>query len=144
MYCTLDDLKAQVSEAVLVELTDDEGTGQVDQARVDAAITAATDEINGYCQARYPVPFDPVPGFIRKLAVDIALYNLFSRRGYNDQAEEGGDKAIIDRYRAAVRTLENIAKGVVTLGVPNPPPATDGTDIRSNPRIFSRERLEGF
>ena len=47
MYCTLDDLKAQVDEAVLVHLTDDEGAGVLNQVRVDAAIAAATAEILG-------------------------------------------------------------------------------------------------
>jgi phage gp36-like protein len=141
MYCTLDDLKAQAPEQVLVHLSDDEGIGQINQARVDAAIAAATDEINGYCQARYPVPFEPVPGFIRKLAADIALYNLFARRGYD---EESADKAVVDRYRAAVRTLENIARGLVTLGAPEPAPAAEGLDVRSRERVFSREKLEGF
>jgi phage gp36-like protein len=141
MYCTLDDLKAQVPERVLIELTDDEGLGMVNQTRVDAAITAATDEINGYCQARYPVPFNPVPGFIKKLAVDIALYNLFARRGYD---EESADKSIVDRYKAAIRALENIARGLVTLGAPEPAPAAEGMDVRSSERVFSRGSLEGF
>jgi len=140
MYCTLDDLKAQVQERVLIELTDDEGLGAANRARVDAAIAAATDEINGYCQARYPVPFNPVPGFIKKLAVDIALYNLFARRGYD---EESADRSIVDRYKAAIRVLENVARGLVTLGA-HEPPATSGVDVRFSERVFSREKLEGF
>lgn len=141
MYCTLDDLKSRIPEDILIELTDDEETGAVNPERIDAAIKDATDEVNGYCQARYPVPFSPAPGYVRKLAADIALYNLFSRRGYD---EDSADKSIIDRYRAAVRALENIAKGVITLGEPSPPPASDGTDINHPPRVFSRDKLGGF
>jgi len=141
MYCTLEDLKSRIPEDVLAELTDDTGAGAVNAERIDAAIKDATDEVNGYCQARYPVPFSPAPGYVKKLTMDIALYNLFSARGYD---EDSTDKSIIDRYRAAVRSLENIAKGVITLGEPAPPPASDGTDIEHPPRVFSRDKLEGF
>lgn len=150
MYCTVQDLVNQVSEAVLIELTDDERTGPATLAeagtvienRLHKAITDATNEINGYCQARYPIPFSPVPGFINKLSVDIALYNLFSRRGYDEQTQ---DKAIIDRYRAAVKTLENIAKGIISLGAASPPAqAADVFKLHSDPRKFSRDKLGGF
>lgn len=152
MYCTIQDLKEQVSELVLINLTDDEGVAPafLDEAgeniinRLNKAILDATNEINGYCQARYPVPLNPVPGFIAKLAVDIALYNLFSRRGF---FEDNQDKAIVDRYRAAVKNLENIARGVVTLGAvaPSPSPGSgDVAQISSSPRIFSRKKMEGF
>ncbi len=148
MYCTLDDLKGQVSEGVIITLTDDEGNGPATLAeatpemivRIDKAIENAASEINGYCQARYPVPFNPVPDFVRKLAIDVALYNLFSRRGYN---EDSADKQIYDRYKTAVKTLENIAKGLVTLGVPQPTPSTE-VEISSSPRIFSRTKMEAF
>ena len=150
MYCTIQDLSSQVSEAVLIELTDDERIGPATLAeagaeinkRLNKAIEDATNEINGYCQARYPIPFNPVPGFVNKLSVDIALYNLFSRRGYDEQTQ---DKSIIDRYRAAIKALENIAKGIVSLGAAAPPAqAADVFEIRSDDRKFSRTKLGGF
>lgn len=148
MYCTIEDLKRRLPESVLIELTDDEGSepagldqaGEEIIARLNEAIADATNEINGYCQARYPVPFDPVPGFIRKLAVDIAAYNLFSRRGYS---EDSADKSVIDRYRAAVRTLENIARGLISLGAPEPLFSSE-VEVRGQTRVFSRQKLEAF
>ncbi len=136
----MEDLLGKVSEGVLIECTDDEGTGQVDADKVNQAIEDATSEINGYCMARYEVPFNPVPPFIKKLAADIAIYNLFSRRGYD---EDSADRSILDRYKNAVRVLENIAKGVITLGQPQPPPET-GVVIVSDERKFSRKKMEGF
>lgn len=150
MYCTIKDLQDQASDQVLITLTDDEGiapesldeAGEAIHTRLTKAIIDATNEINSYCQARYPVPLDPVPGFINKLSVDIALYNLFSRRGYD---EDTADKAIIDRYKAAVKNLENIARGLVTLGVADAPAPQDNTTvINSGGRIFSREKMSGF
>ncbi|MDZ4042910.1 MAG: DUF1320 domain-containing protein [Eubacteriales bacterium] len=148
MYCTVDDLKGQVREDVLISLVDDDDESPATLAeaspemrsRIDVAMTAATDEINGYCMARYPVPFSPVPGVIRKLAVDITLYNLFARRGYD---ENSADRSILDRYKYAVKALESIAKGTVTLGTPVPP-ATSEVDIRSNNRVYGRDKLDAF
>lgn len=139
MYCTLADLGLR--EDVLVTLTDDEGLGVVNADRVNAAIAAATDEINAYAQARYSVPFDPVPGVIRKICADIAVYNLFCRRGYD---EDTADKAVVDRYRAAVRFLENLARGLVQIGANAPAPARAAAEIESRPRIFTRDKMEGL
>lgn len=151
MYCTNQDLADQASEQTLIHMTDDEAlspetlaeAGPEILSRLEKSIRDATDEINGYCQARYPVPFNPVPGIIRKLTVDIALYNLFSRRGYD---EDSADKSIVDRYKAAIKTLENIAKGLVTLGTTNAPApqASEVTAFSSNQRIFSRQKLHGM
>ncbi|MTI82738.1 MAG: DUF1320 domain-containing protein [Firmicutes bacterium] len=140
MYCTLEDLLGRVAEDVLIECTDDDGAGQIDVVKVDQAIEDATSEINGYCMSRYDVPFNPVPPFMKKLAVDIAIYNLFTRRGYD---EESADRSILDRYKNTVRVLENIAKGIITLGQPQPPPET-GATVLSEERKFSRRKMEGF
>lgn len=140
MYCTMEDLLGRVSEDVLIDCTDDEGAGQVHAGRVTRAIEDAAGEINSYCMARYDVPFDPVPPFIRKLSADIAIYNLFTRRGYD---EDSADRSIMDRYKNAVRVLEHIAKGVITLGQPQPP-SESGVALTGTQRKFSRSRLEEF
>ncbi|MEW5897737.1 MAG: DUF1320 domain-containing protein [Bacillota bacterium] len=143
MYCTYEDLKNRAPEAKIVELVDDEGAGVLTpqgQQRIDQAIAAAVDEINPYCMKRYPVPFNPVPGIIRNAAADIALYNLFTRRGYD---EESADKSILERYKNAVRILEGISAGRITLGQPEPPPES-GVSFNSGERRFSRKKLEAF
>lgn len=140
MYCTLDDLKKQVPEAVLVELTDDEGLGTINTTRVDRAIEDATDLINSYAAARYPTPLNPVPGVIRKIAVDIALYNLFSRRGYD---EDSADKSIVDRYKGAITFLEHLAKGMVTIGTGRQP-ADSSSAFNPGSRLFSRRSMRGW
>ena len=77
MYCTLEDLKKMMDEATLVQLTDDEGHGIVNQERINEAISQADAEINSYCAVKYTVPFAVVTDLVRKLSVDIALYNLY-------------------------------------------------------------------
>lgn len=138
MYCSLSDLMNQVSETVLIALTDDEGQ-VINEGIINASINTADSEINGYAQKQYTVPFNPIPDVIRKISVDISLYNLFSRRGFDKEK----DAAIYDRYKAAIRFLENLAHGVVTIGAREPAPPI-GAEIRSNKRIFTRNSMEEF
>lgn len=141
-YSTLADIKKAVPEEVLVQLTDDEGFGDVDQGRVDEAIASADEEINSYCGERYSVPFTTVPGIVKKISVDIAVYNLYSRK-----VEEAPDIRK-ERYKSAIRQLEGIAKGTISLGVdPAPSAPSEGgpeTNKTDDDRIFTRDKLKGF
>ncbi len=142
MYCSLDDIKKMVPEELVVQLTDDEGLGAVNQARVDEAIAQADAEIDSYCGERYSVPFAAAPAVVKKMSVDIAVYNLYSRT-VSEMPETRKD-----RYRNAVRQLEGIAKGTVSLGVdPAPAPHGEGgaeTNKAADGNVFTRGRLEGF
>jgi len=135
-YCTFNDIKEQLPEDELTQLTDDSGAGTFDPLIVDRAIADADAEINGYCGERYTVPFDPVPAVIRKFSVDISIYNLFSRR-------QGADEDRRNRYRDAIRFLQNLSKGFVTLGVDAPVEIAQDTvsvTTTKNDRIFSMGR----
>jgi len=141
-YCILADILDQVEEPRLIQLTDDDGLGTIGTVRVDKAISDADEEIDGYVGSRYTVPLNPAPAILRKLAVDIAVYNLFARR---DKAPEGRT----ERYKAAVRFLEQVALGKISLGAADPdgnPPASDAPQMSSeNPRrLFDRNTMRGF
>lgn len=123
----------QISEDKLIQLTDDGDTGTVDAAAVTRAIADADAEIDGYCGTRYAVPFSPVPVLIRKISVDIGIYNLYARR-------KGVPEDRQKRYADAVRFLKDVAKGVATLGGDEPTDDSDSgpevTAVKSD-RIFS-------
>ena len=141
-YCTIEDIKGQIPENILLVYTDDNGSGVVDEDKVAKAISSAEAEINSYVQTRYPVPVNPVPDILNKLAVDISIYNIVSRRGFDEQS---GDKIFAERYKAAVKFLENVAKGVVLLS----PKASEakpeqGTSFQNPPRLFNRDSMKGF
>ena len=142
MYSTLDDLRKLVPEEVLVQLTDDEYLGTVNQARVDEAIAQADAEVDSYCGGRYSVPFSTVPEIAKKLSVDIAVYNLYSRTVMEMPAVRA------ERYRNAIRQLEAISKGIISLGVdPLPSAPKDSTAETNKPtdtNVFTRENLKGF
>ncbi len=135
-YCALSDILEQLAEAELIQLTDDANTGDVDQSAVDQAIVDADGEIDGYLGARYDVPLNPIPAIIAKIAVDIALFNLYSRRLGPPEHRES-------RYKNGVRFLEQVAAGKISLGAldPDPVPAGQAPQIEAQGRIFSRKSL---
>lgn len=144
MYCTVQDIIDRISEDVLIRLTDDDDTGLINEGKVNNSIEEAEGEIDAYCQGRYTLPFNPVPKVIKKIAVDLAVYTLFARRGINPDAN--ADQVVIQQRKDAIKFLENLAKGLVNIG-----PAQQETKppdpevvIDSPPRIFSRQKLKGY
>lgn len=123
-YCTEADIINQLPEERLIELADDDGDGIADIGVVDKAIADADAEIDTYLSSRYTVPLSPAPAIINKICVDIAVWNLFSRRQVADDVAK-------ERYRAAVDLLKLIAKGDVSLGVV-PEPAGGEQQIKSS------------
>jgi phage gp36-like protein len=141
-YNDQSDILGEISNETLIQLTDDENLGVVDDAKVTQALTRADAEVDGYCGKRYQVPFAPVPDFVKALALDIAVYNLFSRR---ENVPENRQR----RRDAAVKNLELISKGVVTLGLQEPAPAATFSSaepevISGGDRQFSRQSLKGY
>ena len=141
-YCTIDDIRDLIDEVKLIRLTDDESAGTVHTGRVEKAIEDAGEEIDSYVGVRYPVPLVPVPEVLRKLAVDIAVYNLYGRLDHVPVNRA-------DRYKNALIFLEKVAAGKISLGTGDPdgnPPESDGPlAADTNPeRVFDRSSLSGF
>ncbi len=141
-YSTIDDVRNQLEEARLIQLTDDEGTGEFVEARVTQAICDADDEIDSYLGLRMRVPLVPAPDSVRRFSVDIAVYNLYSRR-------EVVPENRAERYRNCVRFLESAASGKISLGHSDP----EGNPLNPNlpepsgenpARTFTRSSLTGF
>ncbi|MBI9092298.1 MAG: DUF1320 domain-containing protein [Desulfobacterium sp.] len=139
-YCTLDDIKAMVDEDELISLTDDFDTGSVVTVKVDSAIKDADALIDSYLVRQYSVPMDSVPDMVKKLSVDIAVYNIYSRRGRTSDTVE-------KRYNDAVKFLKDVARGDAGIIGATTAPAemrNDAVAITTSPRIFSRRSMEGF
>lgn len=140
-YCTLDDIKQGLDEARIEELTDDEGQGTIDLVRVQMAIETADAEIDGYC-AKYDLPFTPTPTLVKKLSVDIAIYNLYSRR-----PEKMPEMRQV-RYDNAIRMLVDVAKGLVDPVGPTDQTAGDlglaENSKTASDRIFTRDTLANY
>lgn len=111
---------------------------------IDAAITDADAEIDGYLAKRYAVPFSPVPRVLNKFSKDIAVYNLFSRIGIDESSDQ---KTYLNRYNAAIKFLTLVAEGKVSIGAGSEDPASaasTGFSVKSNPRLFRREQMRGM
>lgn len=135
LLCSIDDLKSKLTENQLINVTDDEGTGEVSTDRALAEITNASAEIYSYTDGRYIRPFDPVPVILRKYCVDITVYNLFQR-------STGAPEHIIRDRDNAIKFLTNVAKGQAHLDLLVPEPETQDVSPQA-PRIDTRVQIFG-
>lgn len=142
MYTSLENITGQISEARVIELTDDEQLDVVNSDRVNEAIVSADAIIDGYCSARYIVPFKPVPAIIAKYSLDMAIYNLYSRRV--ETMPEVRDK----NNTLAINGLKAIAKGEITLGstavVAPTTAANTPAVVCTNDRIFTSTKMDSY
>lgn len=134
-YCTQGDIEKQIPADVLIELTDDTGTGSVVADKVDRAIADADEEIDAFVSMKYSLPFATTPGLIRRMSVDLAICNLYARRAHLLIPESRKERCEEDR-----KMLKEIAKGGLKLDVPDPSKNADAgietTSVKSD-RIFS-------
>ena len=134
-YCTIDDLKKMLPEAVLIRLTDDSNTGAIVTARAQEAIDSAAEEIDVYLGSRIALPITgTVPPVLGKSNVDLAIYNLFSR--VKETVPETREK----RYRNAIRLLEKVSEGKISLGIQPPPDAPADEEYFGRSRVDARDK----
>lgn len=138
-YCTQSDLLNQITEAEMVQLTDDAGAGAIDSVKVDAALNAASATIDAYSGARYALPLQPSEK-VKHLCIDLAIYELEKRRRRIREAT-------LAARDAALAFLRDLALGRAVLDQPSgaQPQATEA-DVKKTEqeRVFSDENLEGF
>lgn len=150
-YCTAGEVLDMLKEDMLNVIIGD-GYIEDEKERMKAAMPlaeqAAEDaqaEIDGYLAKRYNVPFARPPKVIHKFAKDMALYNLVSRKGVDENDRE---KTYLTRYNAAVAFLTKVAEGKIDIGVPEghstEDAAENGFSMRSSRRTFTRESMKGW
>lgn len=127
-YATLQQLIDRFGEDMLVEVTDraDPPANEIDSSVVDRALADADALIDGYLKGRYLLPLASTPPLVCDLALAIAIYKMHR----NVVSEK-----ISDDYNAALKTLAQIAAGVVRLDVAGVEPTASGTTgVRTNDR----------
>lgn len=123
----------------LLKLIDDRTTDQNDQDAVLAALDGAPAieraladadaDIDAYLAGRYALPLATLPPMLERVACDLARYRLYDQKATEE---------VRARYEDAVRVLEQIARGAVTLGLPAAnAPAPEGVEFTTPPRCFS-------
>lgn len=164
-YCTITDIRAIVNEDVLIQLTVDTSAaitwamvvlavaggalGDLEEDEAAAATEAAASlrdaidnadsMIDGYAASRYLTPFNPVPRLIHIISIDIAIYNLYSRRENVPEIRE-------KRYKDAVKLLDRLADGKLTIGEVDKPVVESSGVIKSitRPKLFGQDTLDNY
>lgn len=138
-YCTSDDIEIQIGKNSLVQLTNDDNTQQtVDSVVVEEALIYSSTLIDGYLRGKYNLPLNTQFPLLRVIAIDICIYRLYSRRIYTDMPE-----TISENYKNAIRTLEQLKKGVITLETSENTEVKTSGEYRTNKteldRIFNKK-----
>jgi len=136
-YATLADMQNRFSEAELIDLSDRSGAGVMDSAVIDAALNDAKATIDGYLAARYPLPLAAVPDVLNRVSCDLARYYL-----YDERATE----QVTKRHDDALKLLDKISNGSVTLGLPvtDTPEGSNTSEVQSAGSVWSRQSSKGF
>lgn len=151
MYCTVEEVLGMIKDDMKNVIIGDEYIEDKQEREEKIirlcgdAIADACAEIDGYLAKRYSVPFGSVPQAIRKFAKDMAVYNLVSRMGIEEDTRE---KTFLNRYNAAIKFLLEVAKGNISIGADENGgggvTAGDGFRMESSGRIFSRDSMRGW
>ena len=150
MYCTVDEVLGMIKDDMKNVIIGDEyiedeeeRDGKLSEI-CKGAVTDACAEIDGYLARRYSLPLKKTPKVLNKFAKDIAVYNLVSRMGVN---EDDREKTFLNRYNAAVKFLMEVAKGTISRGTDEEETggmAATGFKMTSSRRLFSRESMRGW
>ncbi len=118
-YATLQHLTDRHGEGRLIALTDrgPVALGVIETTVVDRALADTDAVIDGYLAGRYALPLMATPALVADIAQAIALWKL--------HATEPEAKIKAD-YDAAMRSLREIAQGIVQLSVAGVEPAASG------------------
>jgi phage gp36-like protein len=115
-YATAQDLIDRLGVREATAISDRNKTGQPDLAVLDQALALAQDEVNGYVGRRYALPLQTsagqlaaTPSMLTRLVIDITRYRQTG-------TEIMETEAIRNRFKDALKVLEQIAKGEISLG----------------------------
>ncbi|WP_226779514.1 gp436 family protein [Oceaniglobus trochenteri] len=139
-YATLDNLTDRFGSRLLVQLTDrgEVVTDTIDTDVIDRALADTDAAIDGYLKDRYVLPLAETPPLIADLAQSIAIYKLHVY---------APDPKIEADYKDALRTLRDIASGVVRLsvaGVEVSETGGSGARMTDRERPLTAQNLKGF
>lgn len=134
-YITIEAMIERFGTSELVELTDRDDEGVINERIVNQAIADADAEIDGYIGAVATLPLTTVPATLVRVAADIARYRL-----YDEQPTE----AVRKRYEDARAYLRDVAGGKAVIASAAAQTSESVADYAGNTRVFTEDTLEGF
>lgn len=144
MFATKNDMLSRFGEKEVIQITDRDYTGTIDDAVLQRGLVSADAEISGYLAGRYALPFAVVPQMLVDYACDIARYRLTG-------TEVTCTPDIEDRYDKAIKYLTLVGQGKISLGIDTTGavvggPVASGNSIRvqSGSRRFNDDSMAGY
>ena len=137
-YCTSEDIEKQISKHTLIQLTNDNPDQEtVDTVVCEEALIYSSTLIDGYLRGKYTLPLNNHFPLLRIIAIDLSIYRLYSRRIYTDIPE-----TVSFAYKNAIKTLEDLKKGIITLQTEEETSVRTSGEYRTNKteldRIFNK------
>ena len=141
-YATKADMVLRFGAQELIQITDRERIGDIDDSVLDRAIADAEAEINASLQDRYALPLTTVPPLVTRIACQLIRYFLY---------DNGAPENVSVSATEARAVLKGIAAGTLRLGLDAagaaPVPATaltiDSTRTDKD-RVFTGVSLADF
>lgn len=139
-YCSQADLVGRFGVDELVQITNptDPTAMAIDPIRMANALADVDALIDAKLAARYALPLASVPRVLCNIACDLVRARL-----YEDRATEH----VLNRERQALKLLDEISAGKLTLGLDaqlQPTATTDGPQFTSGGRVFTGATLRDF
>lgn len=124
-YATITEFRADIPERDLLVLTDLalDTEGEVQDARIQAALDDASAEIDSYIAKVVKVPLTPAPRILKVICRDLMLHRLYVNIGHSMEAR----KSLRDD---AIGYLKSVARGDAALGDGSEVPPQITTIIR--------------
>tara|TARA_B110000211_G_scaffold127978_1_gene146999 strand:- start:4145 stop:4564 length:420 start_codon:yes stop_codon:yes gene_type:complete len=137
LYCSKQGLIDRFSEEELIQLTDRNNLGVIDDNVLNRAIEDASTEMDGYL-SRFNYSASTLPKSLKPLACNIARYYLY---------DDAPSDHITTRYNNAIKYLEKLNKGTLTIGKTEQETEVSSVDLpemQSGGTVFSRDKSRDF
>ncbi len=142
-YCTAEDIEIQLGKEPLIQLTNDNcEQNTIDTVVCEEAILYSSTLIDGYLRGRYNLPLNTQFPLLRVVAMDLSIYRLYSRRIMTEIPE-----VVCDAYKNAIKTLENLQKGIITLETQDNQTLQNGeykTNKTELDRLFNKRKMDEY
>jgi phage gp36-like protein len=136
-YASSDDIVFRYGRDALYIAADRDNDDVIDSGAVERALSDASDEINTYVGKKYQLPLPSVPSVMIRVCVDIAMYRMSTGLALTEEKR--------NRFDDAVRYLERVADGRISLGYDNGSTATEAVgdaELITSRRRFSRGSMD--
>jgi len=139
-YVSTSDLTGRFGQVELVQLTNptDPAATTINAARLADVIDDIDALVTAKLQPRYTVPLASVPRVLRNVACDLVRARLY---------EDSITDRVAERERAALKLLDDIAAGKLSLGLDDatqPTAPTGGPSFTEPCRVFTARTLADY